>query len=83
MNSPTQFSRRPSVRGELLHQVHHHHRALLLASSGGESLGAVGPLWLPGDHHPGRPARLLLDVHCLQLGDESLRALGVAANTET
>ena len=69
------------MRGELLHQVHHHHGALLLAAPGGKALGAVRPLGLPADHHPGRPARLLLDVHGLQLGDESLRALGVAANT--
>lgn len=70
------------MRGELLHEVHHHHGALLLASPGGKPLGAVRPLRLPGDHHPGRPARLLLDVHRLQLGDESLRALGVAAKTK-
>ena len=69
------------MRSELLHQVHHHHGAFLLASSLEEPLGAVRPLGLPGDHHPGRPPRLLLNVHGLQLGDESLWALGVAANT--
>ena len=69
------------MRGELLHEVHYHYGALLLASPGGEPLGAVRALGLTADHHPGRAARLLLDVHRLQLGDESLRALGVAANT--
>ena len=68
----------PSLSSQLFHQVHHDSRALLLGAPGCEPLGAVRTLGLADHHDPRGPARLLLNVHCLQFGDQTLGTLGCA-----
>lgn len=77
--------RRPpeSLGCELLHEVHHNSRRPLLAPTRSEPLSAIRALWLAYHSYSWPAPGHLLNVHSLQLGDQTLRSLGGAKFSDT
>ena len=77
VDSPLQWweERQRLLGSELLHEVHHYCWTFLFSTPRPETLRAVRALRLTHHHNPRPPARHLLDIHCLQLGDKALGSL--------